>query len=68
MSQPGPAETPRPVASPLVLSDRLLTLAQDADRAGLRGAALRLLGLAHQVLDRPTSGLAAPGMAAPGLA
>lgn len=63
MSHLGSAESPRPVASPLVLSDRLLTLAQDADRAGLRGAALRLLGLAHQVLDRPASGLAAPGFA-----
>ena len=43
MSHLGFAEPSRPVASPLVLSDRLLTLAQDADRAGLRGAALRLL-------------------------
>lgn len=41
-----------------MLSDRLITLAQDADRAGLRGAALRLIGLAHQVLDRPAQGLA----------
>ena len=40
--EPGPAEPPRLVASPLMLSDRLITLAQDADRAGLRGAALRL--------------------------
>ena len=41
-----------------MLSDRLITLAQDADRAGLRGAALRLIGLAHQVLDRPAQGFA----------
>lgn len=37
--------------SPLVLSDRLLTLAQDADRAGLRSAAERLLDLAGVVLE-----------------
>ncbi|HEY1934125.1 MAG TPA: hypothetical protein VGG99_19115 [Acetobacteraceae bacterium] len=37
--------------SPLMLSDRLLTLAQDADRAGFRGAAEHLLGLASDVLE-----------------
>ncbi len=39
--------------SPLVLCDRLLTLAQDADQAGFVGAAERLLRLATQVLDQP---------------
>ncbi len=38
--------------SPLVLSDRLLTLAQDADRVGQRDTALHLLALAHNVLDQ----------------
>ncbi len=37
--------------SPLVLSDRLLALAQDADRAGFTGTAERLLRLAHSVFD-----------------
>ena len=39
--------------SPLMLSDRLLTLAQDADRAGYRKAAEHLLSLAEDVLDQP---------------
>ena len=38
--------------SPLVLADRLLTLAQDADRAGYRDAASDLLGLMFSVLDQ----------------
>ena len=37
--------------SPLVLADRLLTLAQEADRAGYHTSALRLLGLIDTVLD-----------------
>jgi hypothetical protein len=37
--------------SPLILCDRLLTLAQDVDRAGLRGAARHLLDLAGEVLE-----------------
>jgi len=37
--------------SPLILSDRLLTLAQDADRAGYPITAEHLLHLAHTVLD-----------------
>lgn len=40
-------------SSPIVLADRLLALAEDADRAGLRLAAGRILKLAHDVLDRP---------------
>lgn len=42
-----------PAFSPLMLSDRLLTLAEDADRAGLRTAAESLLSLASEVLDPP---------------
>ncbi len=37
--------------SPLMLADRLLTLAKDADRAGLRRPAQRLLKLAYEVYD-----------------
>lgn len=37
--------------SPLVLSDRLLNLAEDADRAGCPVAAEHLLALAHAVFD-----------------
>ena len=42
--------------SPLVLSDRLITLAQDADRAGLTNAARRLIHLAHAVFDEVPAG------------
>jgi hypothetical protein len=35
------------MVSPLMLADRLLTLAQDADRAGFAGPAERLLKLAY---------------------
>ncbi len=37
--------------SPLMLADRLITLAQDADRAGLTGAASQIVGLVYAVLD-----------------
>ena len=37
--------------SPLVLSDRLIALAQDADRAGYTGTAEQLISLAYSVLD-----------------
>ena len=37
--------------SKLVLSDRLLHLAEDADRAGCRMAAEHLIALAHWVFD-----------------
>lgn len=51
------AECARPnpmvTMSPLLLSDKLLTLAQTADRAGYQGAAEALLGLAFRVLDEP---------------
>lgn len=39
--------------SPLMLTDRLLTLAQDADRAGLSAAALQILQLATAICDHP---------------
>ena len=45
--------------SPLVLADRLLTLAQEADRAGLRDCAARLLGLIDVVLEEPPTFAAA---------
>lgn len=37
--------------SPLLICDRLLTLAQDAERAGLRGAARHLLELVSEELE-----------------
>jgi hypothetical protein len=37
--------------SPLMLSDRLITLAEDADHAGHREVAAALIGLAYTVLD-----------------
>jgi len=37
--------------SPLMLADRLLTLAEDAERAGLHRPALRLVKLAYAVCD-----------------
>ena len=48
----------RAAASPLVLADRLLSLAQDADRAGYVTAASNLVSLALAVFDEtpaPTS-------------
>ncbi len=46
-SQP---QTTVPV-SPLMLADRLITLAQEADRAGYPRSATHLLGLAYAVFD-----------------
>ena len=43
-----PSDTP---FSPLILADRLISLAQEADRAGLVGSASRLVGLVYAVLD-----------------
>lgn len=40
-----------PRFSPLILADRLISLAQEADRAGLHDSASRLLGLVYSVLD-----------------
>ena len=45
-----------PAASALVLSDRLLTLAREAGRAGLQTTADRLVMLAHCVFDEPHIG------------
>ena len=42
-----------PSVSPLVLCDRLLTLAKDVDRAGLRDIAERLIEFAGEVLQQP---------------
>ncbi len=42
---------PQPQFSELVLSDHLLALAQDADRAGYTGTAEHLLTLAYSVFD-----------------
>ena len=42
---------PQPPASPLVFADRLISLAQDADRAGYGRTASRLVRLACKVLD-----------------
>ncbi len=39
------------VVSPLMLADRLLSLAAEADRSGLRRPAARLLRLAYAVYD-----------------
>jgi hypothetical protein len=41
--------------SPLMLSDRLLRLAEEADGAGLRGTAEYLLDMASAVLDEPAA-------------
>ncbi len=41
----------RGTVSPLVLSDRLIALAQDADRAGYTGTAEQLVCLACSVFD-----------------
>jgi hypothetical protein len=49
-----PQTTPTETAvapSPLMMCDRLLTLAKDADRAGFAVTAEHLLHLAHVVLD-----------------
>lgn len=43
--------TPPTQISPLVLADRLIALAEDADRAGLRRAAGRLIRLAERVCE-----------------
>ncbi len=45
-----------PAVSPLMLADRLISLAQDADRAGYLDSASQLVGLAFAVFDeRPRS-------------
>ncbi len=58
IASPLPARLPPPAllgnnrpTSPLMLADSLITLAEDADRAGYRDAATTLIGLAYTVLD-----------------
>lgn len=46
-----PAPTERVLFSPLMLADRLLSLAQDADRAGFTGTASNLVAEMFEVLD-----------------
>jgi hypothetical protein len=45
------AARPTPTYSELILSDRLIALAQDADRAGYTTTAERLVTLACSVFD-----------------
>ena len=47
--------------SPLVLADRLIALAQDADRAGMRKSASRLVRLAERVCEERPRPHYAPG-------
>lgn len=47
--------------SVLVLADRLLTLAQDAERAGLMDTADHLVRLAHDVFDEEAGSDASDG-------
>ncbi len=55
LSRPKPptsfAAADRHAASPLMLCDRLITLAQEADRAGLAVTASHLVHLARGVFD-----------------
>jgi hypothetical protein len=44
------------VVSPLVIADRLLTLAQDADSAGLHRSADSLIRMAFDMCDEPPMG------------
>jgi hypothetical protein len=46
-----PPAVPQAVFSPLMLSDRLIALAQAADGAGFSGTAEQLVSLAFSVLD-----------------
>lgn len=53
LSQTQSTITPPTQTSPLVLSDHLITLAQEADRAGYTSTARRLVTLACRVFDEP---------------
>jgi hypothetical protein len=46
--------------TPLVLSDRLISLAEQADRAGMRRVAERILSLACCILDEEPLGCCGP--------
>ena len=43
--------TAAPPVSPLMLADRLITLAQEAERAGYRSSASLLVGMAYAVFE-----------------
>jgi hypothetical protein len=59
--QHGSEPMPGPI-SPLVIADRMITLAQDADRSGDQDTASRLMSLMLAMLDRPAAGAGhAPG-------
>ena len=49
-----------PAPSPLMLCDRLIGLAQDADRAGLAAVAGRLLALVDRMFEDRRQGKRAP--------
>ena len=51
MSTLQPAPMPPAPVSPLILADRLITLAREADRAGFTDSANRLVGIALAVFD-----------------
>lgn len=51
MTAPNIAASRKPAVSELVLSDRLIALAEDADRAGYTDTAERLVTLACSVFD-----------------
>ncbi len=55
LSRIAASSTASPPISPLMLSDRLLRLAEEADSVGLRGTAEYLLDLASEVLDEPAA-------------
>ncbi len=58
---PTPTPLPAPATSPLMLCDRLIGLAQDADRAGFASTADRLVGLVEQIFaERQTVPRARP--------
>jgi hypothetical protein len=48
---------PPPSVSPMLLADRMLALAEQADRAGLADTAGRLVALAHTVFDERRGGV-----------
>lgn len=54
-SIPSDLAPPPGCVSPLVLADRLLSLAQDADRAGLARPAARLVRLAYAICGEKPS-------------
>jgi hypothetical protein len=55
VSSVAPVRQSAQAVSPLMLADRLLSLAEDAERAGLHRPALRLVRLAYAVCDEKPS-------------